>query len=85
MFAYAGTFTVDAEKVVHHINISWNQSWTGTGQIGFLRLEGDRFIYVGALSRNPTTGRDCVNTVVFQRPHIVSSLLRKRKVERDFG
>jgi hypothetical protein len=30
MFAYAGTYTADGEKVVHHVDISWNQSWTGS-------------------------------------------------------
>jgi Lipocalin-like domain len=67
MFAYAGTYAVDAEKVVHHIDMSWNQSWTGTNQIRFLRLQGDRLTYVGAPARNPMNGRDCVHTVVFQR------------------
>ena len=67
MFAYAGTYTVDAEKVVHHIDMSWNQSWTGTSQIRFFRLEGDRLTYVGAPARNPMNGRDCVQRVVFQR------------------
>lgn len=67
MFAYAGTYTVDAEKVVHHIDMSWNQSWTGTSQIRFLRLEGDRLAYLGAPARNPMNGRDCVHKVVFER------------------
>ncbi len=26
MFAYGGTYTVDGEKVVHHVDISWNQA-----------------------------------------------------------
>src|SRR5258707_9967340 len=30
MFGYAGTYTADGKKVVHHVDISWNQSWTGT-------------------------------------------------------
>src|SRR4051812_30308802 len=30
MFAYAGSYTVDANKVMHHVDISWNQVWTGT-------------------------------------------------------
>lgn len=67
MFAYAGTYLVDAEKVVHHIDMSWNQSWTGTSQIRFLRLEGDRLAYRSAPARNPMTGRDCVHKVVFER------------------
>ena len=33
MLAYAGTYTVDGEKVVHHVDISWNESWTGTDQV----------------------------------------------------
>jgi hypothetical protein len=34
MFAYAGTFTADGQKVVHHVDISWNQSWSaGEGLI----------------------------------------------------
>jgi len=41
MLAYAGTYTVDGEKVVHHLDISWNQSWTGTDQVQFYKLDGD--------------------------------------------
>jgi hypothetical protein len=41
MVAYAGTFTLDPQKVVHHIDVSWNQAWTGTDQIRFYRLDGD--------------------------------------------
>ena len=67
MFAYAGTYSVDHEKVVHHIDMSWNQSWTGTSQLRFLRLEGDRLTYIGAPARNPMNGRDCVHTVLFRR------------------
>jgi hypothetical protein len=67
MFAYSGTYALDAEKVVHHIDMSWNQSWTGTSQIRFLRLEGDKLIYLSAPAKNPMTGRDCVHKVVFER------------------
>jgi hypothetical protein len=28
MISYAGTYTMDAEKVIHHVDISWNQIWT---------------------------------------------------------
>lgn len=40
MFAYAGTYTVDGDKVIHHVDISWNQSWTGTDQVQFYKLDG---------------------------------------------
>jgi hypothetical protein len=40
MISYAGTYTFDAEKVVHHVDISWNQNWTGTEQVRFYKLDG---------------------------------------------
>ena len=41
MISYAGTYTVDAEKVIHHVDISWNQNWTGTDQVRFYKLDGN--------------------------------------------
>jgi hypothetical protein len=41
MSAYAGTYTADGEKVVHHVDTSWNGSWTGTDQVRFYKLGGD--------------------------------------------
>ena len=32
MYAYAGTFTVDGNTVTHHVDISWNENWTGSDQ-----------------------------------------------------
>ena len=33
MFAYAGTYSVEAGNVIHHVDVSWNEVWTGTDQI----------------------------------------------------
>ena len=68
MFAYAGTFAFDGTKVVHHIDVSWNEAWSGTSQVRFCELRGDTLTYVSAPARNPMTGRDCVHTVAFARP-----------------
>jgi hypothetical protein len=67
MFAYAGTYSVDDKKVLHHIDLSWNEAWTGTTQIRFLKLQGNELTYISAPARNPMNGRDCVHTVIFRR------------------
>ena len=41
MVAYAGTFSLGENVVVHHIDTSWNQAWTGTDQIRHLCWTGD--------------------------------------------
>ncbi len=40
MIAYSGRYTVEGEKVVHHVDVSWNESFTGD-QVRFVKLEGD--------------------------------------------
>jgi hypothetical protein len=67
MFAYSGTYLVDEERVLHHIDMSWNEAWTGTTQIRFLSLKGDELTYISAPARNPINGRDCVHTVILRR------------------
>ena len=49
VIAYAGTFTFDGKTVTHHVDISWNENWTGTDQVRNIRLEGGR-LYI---STNP--------------------------------
>ena len=40
MNAYAGTFKVEGSRVVHNVDISWNENWTGTAQVRSFRIEG---------------------------------------------
>lgn len=67
MFAYAGTYTVERDRVIHHIDMSWNCAWEGTDQIRLLKIEGNRLIYTGVPAKNPMDGRDCVHRVRFEK------------------
>jgi hypothetical protein len=58
MISYAGTYTFDEEKVVHHVDISWNQNWTGTDQVRFYKLDGNTLTITSAPARNFTDGRE---------------------------
>lgn len=49
MVAYAGTYTLDAQTITHHIDVSWNQTWTGTNQVRNIKFDGRKLI----LSTNP--------------------------------
>src|SRR5271165_480097 len=58
MFAYAGTYTADGQKVVHHVDISWNQSWTGTDLVRLYRLEGDTLTITTAPAPSTIDGEE---------------------------
>ena len=47
MVAYAGTFSVEGDRIVHNVDISWNENWTGTAQVRHFRVEGRRVIIRG--------------------------------------
>ena len=37
MTACAGTYTLERDRVTHHVDISWNENWTGTDVVRFFR------------------------------------------------
>jgi hypothetical protein len=63
--AYAGTFKVRGDTVIHEVDISWNEAWTGTAQMRRFRVDGTRLTIETLLDRNPVNGRDCVSTLVW--------------------
>jgi len=67
MVAYGGTYRVDGNRVIHHVDISWNEIWTGTDQVRDYKLEGERLSLATAPSPDPFTGKMSVRTIVWQR------------------
>jgi lipocalin-like protein len=57
MFAYAGTYSVEAGKVIHHVDISWNEVWTGTDQIRFFEVNGNTLTLTTRTADPPVTRR----------------------------
>jgi Lipocalin-like domain len=41
MGAYAGSYTIEGDKVSHHVDVSWNEAWTGTTQVRQFKVEGN--------------------------------------------
>lgn len=67
MLAYVGTYTVENGQVVHHVEASWNEAWTGTDLVRPFRLQGDDLTITGAPSKDPATGEDVIYRIVFRR------------------
>jgi hypothetical protein len=67
MLAYAGTYTVDADKVVHHVDISWNEAFTGTDQIRFYKLDGNILTITTGPIKSPVDSRDGREILVWSK------------------
>jgi hypothetical protein len=67
MFAYGGTYTYAGNRIEHHIDVSWNESWTGTTVIRDITRNGDRLTYVTRSQVSPRDGRPEVATLVWEK------------------
>ena len=65
--AYAGTYTVDGNKVTHHVVASWRPEWVGGDQIRFAELSGDKLTIKTAPLASGLTGKQIVATLTFER------------------
>jgi hypothetical protein len=67
MTAYGGTYTFDGSKVVHHLDLSWNEVWAGTTNIRDVERDGDRIIYTTRPAPFASDGKMSVVTLVWKK------------------
>lgn len=67
LFAYVGTYRVESDRVIHTLDGSWNELWTGTSQIRLLSFEDGHLIYTTPETVDPMTGALCTYRVEFER------------------
>jgi hypothetical protein len=65
--AYAGTYTVEGNQVTHSVELSWNEAWTGSKQVRYFSVDGDRLTIETAPRTTSTDSREVVNTLVWER------------------
>ena len=67
MFAYSGGYTVEADRIIHHVDMSWNEAWSGTDQVRFCTVNEDVLTIASAPGKSPFDGREIVHEVTFFR------------------
>ena len=67
MLAYAGTYTIDGNELTHHIEISWNEAWSGTHQVRNARFDSNRVHLSTKPSPDLASGRMSVRTMTWEK------------------
>ena len=67
VLAYGGEYTVEDDEVTHHVDISWNEVWTGTKQTRTIRFDGDRVHLSTKPNLDPVNGRMSVRTMTWEK------------------
>jgi hypothetical protein len=67
MVAYGGTYTFNGTTVEHHIDISLNETWTGTTQIRDVKHDGGRLILATRPHPSPFDGKMVSATLMWEK------------------
>jgi hypothetical protein len=67
MLSYAGTYAIAGDKVVHHIDIAWNNARLGSDQVRFFKLDGDRLTLTTEHNKSPIDGSEGFGVLEFER------------------
>jgi hypothetical protein len=65
--AYAGTYTVDGNKVIYHVLTSWRPEWIGRDQIRYFEINGTNLTITTAPLISSRTGQTITATLTFDR------------------
>ena len=67
LISYAGSYSVEGDKISHHVDASWNQAWTGTTQVRQFRIEGRTLHIRNVSTANALTGREAVSVLTWTK------------------
>ena len=67
MVAYGGAYTFDGKVVTHHVDISSNETWTGTDQVRNVKFERNLLILTTNPQASPPDGRMAVTVLTWER------------------
>lgn len=67
MLSYAGPYTIEGDVVTHHVDISWNERFTGSQQKRHFKLDGNRLILSTPQSADPIEGKMSVRRMTWEK------------------
>jgi hypothetical protein len=67
MAAYGGTYTFNGTTITHHVDISWNQIWTGTDQVRNIKFDGRKLILSTNPQPRPQDGKVAISILTWEK------------------
>jgi hypothetical protein len=67
--AYGGRYRVESDRIVIAVDISWEQTATGTEQVRYFKLEGDTLTIAIPAVKSRRNGKVSTSTLVWEKVH----------------
>lgn len=65
--SYGGTWEMRGEEVLHYVDISANELWTGSEQQRFFKFDGDRLSLSTPVNPDPIDGKISVRRMTWEK------------------
>ncbi len=65
--AYSGSYVVEGDTVIHDVELSWNEAWTGTKQVRRFAVNGGELTIETTPRTAGTDTRQFINTLTWER------------------
>jgi len=65
--AYGGTYTYDGKTITHHVDVSWNENWTGTDLVREVKFDGTRLILSTVPAPSAIDGKLVTSVLTWER------------------
>jgi hypothetical protein len=67
MLAYSASYTLEDDRVIHHVDAAWNPAWGVSDLIRPYALDGDTLVISGAPGDDPITGEKVIYRMEFRK------------------
>ena len=64
---YAGSYRIEANKVIHRVDVAWTPSWIGTEQVRYFTIQGRNLTIETAPSRSALDGKNTIRYLKLER------------------
>jgi hypothetical protein len=68
---------VEGDTVIHDVEMSWNESWTGTKQVRRFKVNGDELVIETTPRTAGTDTRQFINTLTWERTEAFPVAVRR--------
>ena len=67
MVAYTGRYTIAGDKVIHHVDVAWNEAWIGSDLVRSYRINRDTLVITTGPTKYGIDGVKQVSTLTLER------------------
>jgi hypothetical protein len=67
LVSYAGSYAIDGHRIIHHIEASWNQAWSGITQEVQFNVDGKSLYIRTGSTKSPLTGRQGSSVLIWTK------------------